>query len=154
MLINSYATPADFIAKTRNSPTLIKSAFARQGLKGRITKIIDFTSVKAGLNSLLISSIPVLGTIRGFARIYSIYSVKDRSQDSTLGLIRQTILGTIEIAGFAPALLVLLIATLAALIILSVALVIVIATVAGLAFAGFYAAKKLVGCFTQPSCIR
>ncbi|WP_375793470.1 hypothetical protein O1W69_05070 [Chlamydia sp. 12-01] len=92
MFINSYQKPTDFLAGTINHPNLIKSAYVRDNVTAQIISEKD-------LKSLLLSTIPILGTIRGIARLYSIWSVKDRSQDSTKDLIVHTSIGILEILG-------------------------------------------------------
>ncbi|WP_348662622.1 hypothetical protein [Chlamydia vaughanii] len=49
--------------------------------------------------SALLSAIPILGNIRGLISLYSIWCVKDRSNDSWSGLIIHTILGILETLG-------------------------------------------------------
>ncbi|BAE81195.1 hypothetical protein [Chlamydia felis Fe/C-56] len=92
MCIRRYETPEKFIDAIHNRNGLISGAYSRVYPDGHIA-----TGVR--IRSQLLSSIPILGTIRGLARLYSIWSVKDRSDDSTLKLIKHTIIGVLETLG-------------------------------------------------------
>ncbi|SYX09050.1 hypothetical protein C834K_0596 [Chlamydia poikilotherma] len=53
----------------------------------------------SALKSSLLSLLPILGSIRTLARLYSIYSVKDRSKDITSTLTVHTLVGIFETLG-------------------------------------------------------
>ncbi|BAE81194.1 hypothetical protein [Chlamydia felis Fe/C-56] len=92
MFIHTYKTPKDFVNAARYHNGLILSAYSRVLPDGHITG-------EGSLTSKILSSIPILGTIRGLARLYSIWSVKDRSRDPTTKLIKHTIIGVLETLG-------------------------------------------------------
>ncbi|SYX09051.1 hypothetical protein C834K_0597 [Chlamydia poikilotherma] len=100
MFINSYENPNTFLERTSNHPSFIKSAYARydRGIR---------SPLKEDLKSLLLGALPISGSIRGLARLYSIYSVKDRSKDSKKDVITHTVIGILEFLGFGALLLVL-----------------------------------------------
>ncbi|ADZ18797.1 hypothetical protein [Chlamydia psittaci] len=154
MLIKSYDTPADFIQQTANAPYLIKSAFARKGLDGQIMYSHDMQSVKEVMLSLLVSSVPILGTIRGLARMYSLWSVKDRSQDSVRSLSQHSTIAIFEILGLAPLLLALQISSMVSASILILAILLLVVTVGGIGFLAYYSITKLIGCINKSCCSR
>ncbi|QEM73914.1 hypothetical protein DZK34_02955 [Chlamydia abortus] len=154
MLIKRYDTPADFIEQTAGAPYLIKSAFARQGWNGNIIQTQDKESIKEVMFSVLVSSIPILGTIRGLARMYSLWSVKDRSLDTNRHLAQYSIIAAFEILGLAPLLLALQISSIAAASILGLAIFLVVITVGGLGFLAYCAITKLIECVNKSCCSR
>ncbi|AFS24957.1 membrane protein [Chlamydia psittaci] len=154
MLIKSYDKPADFIEQTAGTPYLIKSAFARKGLGGQIIQTHDMQSIKEVMLSVLISSIPVLGTIRGLARMYSLWSVKDRSLDTVQSLSQHSTIAIFEILGLAPLLLALQVSSMAAVAILGLAIFLVILTVCGIGFLAYYSTTKLIECVNKSCCSR
>ncbi|AFS21836.1 hypothetical protein [Chlamydia psittaci] len=105
----TYPTHASFIEGTRNHPHLLKSAYVRTQTPSS-AQISEPTGVsshlecwvlidKENLKSTILNSIPILGTIRGLARLYSIYSVKDRSCDATANTVMHTTTGILETLG-------------------------------------------------------
>ncbi|MEF9497069.1 hypothetical protein [Chlamydia sp. 04-14] len=99
MLTTNYATSFDFIEGTINHPSLIKSAYVRNNTG--IDSHLDCWLIdgKENLENTILSALPILGTIRGLARLYSIYSVKDRSEDTKANTIIHTITGVLEALG-------------------------------------------------------
>ncbi|MEF9520065.1 hypothetical protein SBV45_03850 [Chlamydia crocodili] len=95
MFINSYEKPADFLEGTSNHHPLIKSAYVRKSMDGGISNEQD-------LRSLFLGALPILGSIRGLARLYSVWSVKDRSGDAQKDVTAHTIVGILEVLGFGP----------------------------------------------------
>ncbi|MEF9520063.1 hypothetical protein SBV45_03860 [Chlamydia crocodili] len=85
-----YNTNAEFTEKTKNHPYLIRTAYSRTN---------EIIGAKEAWTHMVLSSLPILGTIRGLARLYSIYSVKDRSEDTTSALIVHTLVGIFETLG-------------------------------------------------------
>ncbi|AUS60027.1 hypothetical protein [Chlamydia abortus] len=154
MLIKRYDTPADFAEQTAGAPYLIKSAFSRQGWNGNIIKTQDKESIKEVMFSVLVSSIPILGTIRGLARMYSLWSVKDRSLDTTRNLTQHSIIAAFEILGLAPLLLALQISLIAAASILGLAIFLVIVAVGGTGFLAYCGITKLIECVNNSCCSR
>ncbi|MEF9497070.1 hypothetical protein [Chlamydia sp. 04-14] len=95
MFINSYETPSDFLEGTSNHPECIKSAYIRKRPNGNISNQQD-------MKASFLGALPILGTLRGLARLYSVWSVKDRSGDAQKDVIAHTIVGVLEVLGFGP----------------------------------------------------
>ncbi|WP_375793472.1 hypothetical protein O1W69_05080 [Chlamydia sp. 12-01] len=96
----SYPTNADFLwDASNNHPNLFKTAYVRdrQGINCHLS--CWFISDDKDLKSTLLSAVPILGTIRGMARLYSIYAVKDRSNDRIIDIVIHTITGILETLG-------------------------------------------------------
>ncbi|SYX09052.1 hypothetical protein C834K_0598 [Chlamydia poikilotherma] len=100
-MLTRYETSSDFVLGTENHPEWIKSAYARynRGIRSSSPLLDLFLDGKKSLISSALSSLPVLGSIRGLARLYSIYSVKDRSEDSKKNTVFHTIASILEILG-------------------------------------------------------
>ncbi|AFS20703.1 MULTISPECIES: hypothetical protein [Chlamydia] len=154
MLIKSYNTPADFIEQTTSAPYLIKSAFARKGSNGEIIQIHDRESINEVMLSVLISSIPILGTIRGLARMYSLWSVKNRSLDTARDLGQHSTIAIFEILGLAPLLLALQISSMAVTSILVLTILLVVLTIGGIGFLAYCSITKLIECINKSCCSR
>ncbi|WP_041467955.1 hypothetical protein [Chlamydia felis] len=92
MFIHTYKTPEDFVNAVSHHNCLISSAYSRVYPDGRLTE-------EENIIPQILSSIPILGTIRGLARLYSIWSVQDRSKDSKARLIKHTTVGVLETLG-------------------------------------------------------
>ncbi|MEF9520062.1 hypothetical protein SBV45_03865 [Chlamydia crocodili] len=114
-MLSLYETNLDFFNQTRKHPCLMKNAYVREAstshtpcLRMGIEDITLFSC--SSLKSSVLSSLPILGTIRGFARLYSTWSVKDRSNDQLKDQVTHTLLGIFEVLGLGAALLVVKIA--------------------------------------------
>ncbi|MEF9497073.1 hypothetical protein [Chlamydia sp. 04-14] len=110
-----HETSLDFLNQTRNHPQFVKNAYVRNApigfaprLRMGVEDITLFSS--SALTSSLLSSLPILGTIRGLARLYSVWSVKDRRNDHFKDQVTHTLLGIFEVLGLGAALLVVKIA--------------------------------------------
>ncbi|MEF9497072.1 hypothetical protein [Chlamydia sp. 04-14] len=86
-----YNTHAEFANQTGNHPYLIRTAYSRTHS--------EIVQEKEVWMNMILSSVPILGTIRGLARLYSIWSVKDKSEDTTSALIIHTLVGIFETLG-------------------------------------------------------
>ncbi|WP_348662627.1 hypothetical protein [Chlamydia vaughanii] len=99
MLFTTYQNSRDFVNQARNHPKILVLNYSRcpKGLENYIYSVTlyDCDAVK----SALLTCIPVLGTILGLARLYSVWSVKDRSQDSCKELTIYTLIGIMETLG-------------------------------------------------------
>ncbi|AAP05321.1 hypothetical protein [Chlamydia caviae] len=110
-MLLTYETGLDFLHQTRKYPCFVRSAFAREAQMGQEPYlrlgIVDLTLISSNdLKLSLLNSIPILGTIRGLARLYSVWSVKDRSKDRVKDLVTHTFLGIFETLGLGVGLLV------------------------------------------------
>lgn len=98
MLIKTYRTNHDFIIGTATHSPWIRSAYQRGNFLANFMDrlvIIDFDSLKTSL----LNSVPVLGTLRGLASIYSTWAVKEREYESVLQLTMHTLIGIVEALG-------------------------------------------------------
>lgn len=86
--------------------------------------------------------------------MYSLWSVKDRSEDSIHSLSQQSTLAIFEILGMAPILLALQIALMVSASILILAILIIGITIGGIGFLAHYSITKLIGCIKQSCCSR
>ncbi|WP_375793471.1 hypothetical protein O1W69_05075 [Chlamydia sp. 12-01] len=98
-MFTTYLTNFDFKENTANHPNLLKTAYVRSSMTINSHTECLFIDSKDNLISTLLNVVPILGTIRGMARLYSIYAVKDRSEDKTSDIIVHTITGILEILG-------------------------------------------------------
>ncbi|WP_348662629.1 hypothetical protein [Chlamydia vaughanii] len=99
MFLCSFPDSFAFIRGIQTHPSVIKSAYVRGLYKlnsfGGHFLMLDCNSLKSGL----LSCVPILGTIRGIATLYSIWAVKDKSKDSCFNLFAHTVLGVLETLG-------------------------------------------------------
>ncbi|MEF9520066.1 hypothetical protein SBV45_03845 [Chlamydia crocodili] len=98
-MFTSYDTSFNFMEGTARHPSFIKSAYARNstGVNSHIECLL--LDSNKNLLSTILSAVPILGTIRGLARLYSVWSVKDRSEDSKTNIIIHTVTGILETLG-------------------------------------------------------
>ncbi|MEF9497071.1 hypothetical protein [Chlamydia sp. 04-14] len=105
MFISKYATHLEFKEKTAHHPNWIKSGYIRDLESTESHRncwiIIDYENLKASL----LSSIPILGTIRGLARLFHVWSIKG-SVEQINNTIIHTITGILETLGLGVVLLV------------------------------------------------
>ncbi|WP_348662620.1 hypothetical protein [Chlamydia vaughanii] len=98
MFLKTHDNGMDFYADTAHHHKLLKDAYVR-GIGSLEDPIKRITVNGESLKSNLLSSLPILGTIRGLACLYSIWGVKDRSRDTHASLAIHTTVGTIEALG-------------------------------------------------------
>ncbi|MEF9520064.1 hypothetical protein SBV45_03855 [Chlamydia crocodili] len=105
MFISKYATHLEFKEKTTHHPNWIKSGYIRD-LESTASHrncwiILDYDNLKASF----LSSMPGLGTIRGLARLYNVWSIKGTVEQINNTIIH-TITGILETLGLGIVLLV------------------------------------------------
>ncbi|WP_375793469.1 hypothetical protein O1W69_05065 [Chlamydia sp. 12-01] len=105
MFTSRYSSHLAFKEKTAHHPEWIKSGYATNLESTESHElcwiIVSYQSLKASL----LSSIPILGSIRGLARLYSVWSVKGTIEQINNTIIH-TITGVLEFLGLGAILLV------------------------------------------------
>ncbi|WP_348662623.1 hypothetical protein [Chlamydia vaughanii] len=109
-----YANSSDFVDSRNQTPKLISSAFVRtpyglKSVKKSLTIVLDtegqykcpdlFSLRSGSLLSAVLNAVPILGNIRGLARLYSVWAVKDRSKEAKVSQTIHTVLGILETLG-------------------------------------------------------
>ncbi|AAP05325.1 hypothetical protein [Chlamydia caviae] len=104
MFINTYRDNSEFNHTTQNYPTLFKLGFVRDefGLKRwnyEWILSIDIDDLDAdGIAVQILRALPLIGTVMGLSRIYSVWST-DTFDDNLKDKIIHTLAGLIETCG-------------------------------------------------------
>ncbi|WP_348662625.1 hypothetical protein [Chlamydia vaughanii] len=106
MCLKIYDSSFDFVVGTSRHSIILQSAYVRKasGLKSLAKRLTVQRSLKNPLSSgslrvAVLNSIPILGTIRGLACLYSIWGVKDNDESSKCSLAIHTSFAILETLG-------------------------------------------------------